>query len=121
MWETNNINDGWEFWGDYHDEAEAFREGRPAREAGIKTEHVRLPHTVTETPYNYFDENMYQTVSGYRKTVDIPAAWKGKKILLHIGGSAHVTQVYMNGVWVAAHFCGYTAFTVDLTDRKEHV
>ena len=27
---------------------------------------VTLPHTVAETPFHYFDESIYQMVSGYR-------------------------------------------------------
>ena len=31
-------------------------------------EKVRLPHTVVETPFNYFDESIYQMQAAYRKT-----------------------------------------------------
>ena len=32
---------------------------------------VRLPHTVVETPLNYFSEDVYQMVSGYRRVLDV--------------------------------------------------
>ena len=45
---------------------------------------VRLPHTVKETPLHYFDESVYQMVSGYRRDVYIPEEWKGKRLLLDV-------------------------------------
>lgn len=33
---------------------------------------VDLPHTVKEIPYNYFDENIYQFISCYHKTLNLP-------------------------------------------------
>ena len=32
-------------------------------------ETVRLPHTVAVTPFNYFDESIYQMVSCYKQTI----------------------------------------------------
>jgi beta-galactosidase len=33
---------------------------------------VRLPHTCVETPLHYFDESIYQMVSGYRRMLHAP-------------------------------------------------
>ena len=78
---------------------------------------VRLPHTVKVTPLNYFDAKEYQMVSCYRKTIDIPAEWHGKKIFVTFDAVAHDAEVYINGEFVIKHSCGYTAFTADLTDH----
>ena len=40
----------------------------PSYEGEDKMEWVRIPHTVSLTPLNYFDEHIYQMVSCYRKT-----------------------------------------------------
>ena len=77
---------------------------------------VRLPHTVKETPLHYFDESLYQMVSGYRRDVYIPEEWKGKRLLLTIDGAAHESEVYWNGKKIGEHHCGYTAFTMDISD-----
>lgn len=77
---------------------------------------VRLPHTCKETPLHYFDESLYQMVSGYRRHLLIPKDWQGKQILLTFEGAAHDSTVFCNGKKVGEHHCGYTAFTVDLTD-----
>lgn len=104
------LNDGWKF-------TEEFSEQMLSWEyeyEQLKT--VRLPHTVKETPLHYFDEHIYQMVSGYRKIVEVPADWKGKRILLTIDGAAHESEVYWNGQKIGEHHCGYTAFTIDVSD-----
>lgn len=78
---------------------------------------VRLPHTCKELPYHYFDEHMYQMVSGYRRILQAPEAWKGKKVLLTFEGVAHDCEVFLNGTSVGTHHCGYTAFTVDISEN----
>ena len=79
-------------------------------------ESVRIPHTVKVTPLNYFDAHVYQMVSCYRKTIDVPAEWKDKNVFITFDAVAHEAEVYVNGVSVAKHSCGYTAFTADLSD-----
>lgn len=109
MSERIYLNDGWKF-------AERFTEQMTQREfADEGLDAVRLPHTVRETPLHYFDESCYQMVSGYRRTVELPQTWKGKKILLTIDGAAHDAEVYWNGKKVGEHHCGYTAFTMDVS------
>lgn len=51
----------------------------------------------------------------YRRTVTIPAAWTGKKALLHFGAVDHDATVWVNGVEVARHRGGFTPFTADLS------
>ena len=76
---------------------------------------VDLPHTVAVTPYNYFDEAVYQKVVCYRKKIEVPDAWKDKRIFLNVGGAAHEAEVFANGKSVLVHRGGYTAFRAELT------
>lgn len=76
---------------------------------------VRLPHSVCETPYHYFSSSSYEMVSGYRKEFFAPGTWRTKHILFTIEGAAHQADVYLNGVLIGSHHCGYTAMTVDLS------
>ena len=80
---------------------------------------VRLPHTCKELPYHYFDEHDYQMVSGYRRVIKAEASWKGKAVLLTIDGAAHDSEVFLNGEKIGEHHCGYTAFTMDISDKLE--
>lgn len=77
-------------------------------------ETVRLPHSVVETPYNYFDEELYQMISGYRRVFKTEESWRNKKVLLTIEAAAHQAEVFINGENVLKHYSGYTAFGVDL-------
>ena len=78
---------------------------------------VCLPHTVAETPFHYFDESIYQMVSGYRKTFVPEEDWRDKQILLTIEAAGHQAEVYLNGNKMTEHFGGYTAFSVDLAPQ----
>ena len=105
------LNDDWLF-------TEQFEDSLAAPEYLENTlQPVRLPHTCKETPFHYFDESLYQMVSGYRRHLQVPADWQGKRILLTFEGAAHDSTVFCNGKKVGEHHCGYTAFTVDLTDN----
>ena len=77
---------------------------------------VRLPHTVKETPYHYFSENEYQTVSEYTKILYAPIDWSCNKVFLTFEGVGHCCEVFLNGEKIGEHKCGYTAFTMDISD-----
>ena len=95
------LNNGWRF---------AFDIDNP------EFEDVRIPHTVKETPFHYFSEDEYQTVSLYQKNINVPLEWRGKKLLLGFDGVAHYAEVLLNGEKIGEHCSGYTAFNFDLTD-----
>ena len=103
------LNRGWTFTENCD---EAFLCGDPV--SGLKE--VDLPHTCHETPYDYFDESLYQMVCGYRRVISVPREWENKRVILRIGAAGHSADVYLNGTLIAVHRCGYTAFSAELTD-----
>lgn len=104
-------NDGWMFTEKFD---ESLINGSMPNES---MRSVRIPHTVKELPFHYCDEHAYQMISGYKKAFTPDAAWNGKIILLTFDGVAHVSEVYINGEKVGEHYCGYTAFTIDITEK----
>ena len=96
------LNNDWRFAFDFNSES---------------TVDVRIPHTVKETPFNYFSEEEYQTVSRYERKLYAPLDWLESRVLLTFEGVAHYAEVYINGEKVTEHYSGYTAFTVDITDK----
>ena len=112
MNETIWLNDQWGFTENY---SEAFAAGE-----ACDTVEVRLPHTVKETPFHYFDDRIYQMVCGYRRLLFAPESWRGRHVLLNIGAAGHSAEVYVNGRKAAEHGCGYTAFCVDLSGFLEY-
>ena len=57
----------------------------------------------------------YLNAVWYRREVAIPAAWKGRRILLHFQASDYDTFVWANGAEVGRHRGGMTPFVCDLT------
>jgi len=104
------LNDGWGF-------SPVFADDMIAPEFQGKLEPVRLPHSVAVTPFNSFDTARYEKLSLYRKEFVTEPAWSGKRVLVTFEGAAHRSEVFLNGQLLASHDCGYTAFTVDLTEH----
>ena len=53
----------------------------------------------------------------YRRSVEIPTEWAGKRVILHVDACDHTTRVFVNGKSVGdAHKGGYTSFAYDITD-----
>ncbi|MCM1107010.1 MAG: glycoside hydrolase family 2 protein, partial [Blautia sp.] len=114
MQERVYLNNGWRF--TEHFSERIFDEDYAQEEM---TE-VRLPHTCKETPLHYFDEHIYQMVSGYRKVITAKKGWKGWRVILTLDGAAHESEVYLNGEKVGGHSCGYTAFSIDLSEKLRY-
>ncbi len=106
------INNDWYFTEEFSDKL--LEKGT----SGMKQ--VRLPHTVKETPLHYFDENVYQMISGYKKVLDVPKEWKDKSVLITFDGIAHDAKVYVNGRLSGEHHTGYTAFTIDISEMLDY-
>ncbi|MEV6641203.1 sugar-binding domain-containing protein [Amycolatopsis sp. NPDC051371] len=52
----------------------------------------------------------------YRRLFEIPADWRGSRVLLHFGAVDQTAKVWVNNQLVATHEGGYTAFSADITD-----
>ena len=50
----------------------------------------------------------------YRRDIEIPEAWQGKKVLLHIDACDYDTTLFVNGNQVGSHKGGYTPFLFDI-------
>ena len=53
----------------------------------------------------------------YRRQFEVPADWKGKRILLHFGGVNWETTVLLNGAVVGSHRGAFDPFSFDLTGQ----
>lgn len=78
---------------------------------------VNLPHT-----WNVEDDNQNHYGRGwYRKELEVPAEWKGKRVALHFGAVNHTALVFLDGKQVASHVGdGFNAFDVDLSDKLRY-
>ena len=51
----------------------------------------------------------------YRRTFEVPAAWKGRHVLLHFGAVDWEAEVVVNGQYVGTHKGGSDPFSFDIT------
>ena len=83
------LNNDWEYTSVWSDE---FLQG------GAYEEIVRLPHTFNEAPLHYADPKDYEKTAGYRKQIEIPEEYRGKRLFLQLDGAAHQAEVYVNEI-----------------------
>ncbi len=55
-------------------------------------------------------------VGYYRRSVTVPAAWKGKRVFVVVGASDHDTNCIFDGEDLGKHVGGYTPFEYELTE-----
>lgn len=112
--QTVNLNYGWKY-------RNRFDESLLAPEADeAEFETVDIPHANQELPYNNFDEELYQFVSCYRKKIDVPQQWEGKKLILTFEAVANYAKVYVNGNFAFEHKGSYTSFSGDIAPLVEY-
>jgi beta-galactosidase len=78
---------------------------------------VGLPHTFS-MPY-FMWKNVYYGYGWYRKHLNVPAEWSGKRVFIEFQASFQDTQVYVNGKQVGRHLGGYNGFSYDITSSLQ--
>lgn len=53
----------------------------------------------------------------YARSLDVPAAWQGKRVFIRFEAASIVAQVYLNGQLLGAHRGAFTAFCFELTPQ----
>ncbi|MCU1583447.1 MAG: glycoside hydrolase family 2 sugar binding protein [Microbacteriaceae bacterium] len=52
----------------------------------------------------------------YRRTVEVPTTWDGRRVLLNFQACDYDTSVWVNGSLVGSHRGGFTPFSFDISD-----
>ena len=55
----------------------------------------------------------------YRRQLDLPESFSGKRLLLHFGAVDQIATVWVNAQQVTTHVGGYLPFEIDVTDAVE--
>lgn len=79
-----------------------------------KAKTVCLPHSVDLTPAVSSGCRNYQGVCLYRKNLFVPKEYREKKVLFEFEGAMGECLLFINQKQVAAHYCGYTPFVIDV-------
>jgi beta-galactosidase len=109
--DTIAINNDWQFKIDKDNEgtAQKWYENNLSNARTVSVPHTWNVESGTE---------MYYGLAWYQKKLNIPAAWKNKKVVLQFGAINHTSFIYINGKKVAENIGdGFDKFYVNL-DRK---
>ena len=81
------------------------------------------PYTPGEYGYTATDPEMkngnYEGVSWWWRTVEIPASFAGKKVILHIRGARQRAEIFVNHKLVGYDLIAETAFDTDISSAVE--
>jgi arylsulfatase A-like enzyme len=61
-------------------------------------------------------EKDYEGVAWYRRSFDVPAAWKGRCVRLEFDAVNYLAEVWINGLPAGDHEGGYTPFDLEVSD-----
>jgi len=62
------------------------------------------------------EDNSFHDVVWYRRVLEVPDAWAGRRIILHFGAVDYIAKVWVNGKLAVVHEGGHTPFQADITD-----
>ena len=83
-------------------------------------QNIVVPHTWDAGPDNPFAApGHFRGVGWYRRRLEIPSGWRGRRVLMHFNGVFQVTDAWVNGRHAGQHTGGYTSFAFDVTDAVE--
>ena len=105
-----NLNGPWEYQTDrgLTGEQRNFQNGAPFCET------ITVPFCRESELSGIGDKDFCDSV-WYRKTLTLPEAWAGKRVLFHVGACDYYTKVWVNGQYLGDHIGGYVAFSFDIT------
>ena len=104
-----DLSDSWQF-------LLADNAGMENSDYGGRWTTVVLPHTWNAS--DTFDDvpGYHRGAAWYRRDFEVPAAWRGKRIVLRFEAAAQVATVWVNNILVGEHKGAFTPFEFDITD-----
>ncbi len=75
---------------------------------------ITVPFAV-ETKLSGIADTSFHPEVWYRRSFDVPADWKGSRVLLKFGAVDYMATVWVNGQQAASHTGGSTPFGADIT------
>ncbi len=111
--QTRELADGWKF---------IKAEVAPDAAVDASWKNVSVPHTWNvidgqdgKAAEPQYPEGYYRGPGWYARGLDVPAAWKGKRVFIRFEAASLVADVYVNGQHLGQHRGGFTAFCYELT------
>jgi len=107
--EWRNLNGRWGFRFDAGDEGE--RAGWPRAGLGAARP-ITVPFS-WGAPLSGVPDSA--DIGWYERTIEVPAAWRGRRVFLVVGASDWRTSAWLDGEKLGEHQGGYTPFSLELT------
>jgi beta-galactosidase/beta-glucuronidase len=107
-----NLNGKWEF---EFDDANAGLAQKWAGGGRKFSRTITVPFAF-ETKMSGIGDTSFHPWIWYRRSVDLPSSWKGKRVLLHFGAVDYRAMVWVNGQLAGQHEGGSVPFRFDITD-----
>ena len=106
-----NLNGTWEF---------EIDDGRSGQDRSLPTVD-KLSGQITvpfcpESGLSGVGHKDFMSAVWYRRTVEIPADWADKRVLIHFEAVDYDTKVWVNGKEAGKHRGGYSPFSFEITD-----
>ena len=113
------LNGPWDY--SIHPSPEGSRERKAAGEAqpllpAIESGCIVVPYPIESCLSGVGRPLLPGEVLRYSRKVEVPAAWKGRRVLLHVGACDWEARVLVNGRLAGSHRGGYAPFSFDVTD-----
>ncbi|MBI3471363.1 MAG: glycoside hydrolase family 2 [Candidatus Solibacter usitatus] len=110
-----SLNGRWEF--DFDDQDTGLRDhwADGARPFGKS---ILVPFCFESANSGIGDTGFHRVV-WYRRALEIPAAWKGRRVLLHFGAVDYRAMVWLNGKLLGSHQGGTVPFRFDIAGQLQ--
>jgi beta-galactosidase/beta-glucuronidase len=106
-----SLNGAWEF---EFDDANAGMDADWASGSRKFSRNITVPYCF-ESRLSGIGDTAFHPWIWYRRAVNLPADWKGRRVLLHFGAVNYWSMVWVNGKMAGSHEGGNTPFAFDVT------
>ncbi|CAN7380589.1 glycoside hydrolase family 2 protein [Paenibacillus sp. LjRoot56] len=110
-----NLNGEWQF--EFDDASIGTKEKWHKGEKAF-SQTIQVPFAF-QSQLSGIGSNEFHDVVWYRRELEIPQSFAGKRILLHFGAVDYLASVWVNGILVATHEGGHTPFHADITEALQ--
>jgi beta-galactosidase/beta-glucuronidase len=110
-WQT--LNGRWDFEFDDSDRGLSERWYSGARRFSGS---IQVPYCF-QSKLSGIADTAFHDVIWYRRSIEIPATWRSRRVLLNFGAIDYEATVWVNGAQAGFHRGGHVPFAVDITDH----
>jgi beta-galactosidase/beta-glucuronidase len=108
-----SLNGSWEFEFDDSNRGSAERWHSGNKKFSRK---ILVPYCFQSKLSGIGDPSFHDVV-WYRRSLQLPEGWRGRRVLLHFGAVDYEARIWVNGDFAGSHRGGHSSFSLDITDQ----